>query len=134
MREEKIESRKSQQDREAICRDCRFSLFREIVFGDRHLLATAIRAGAPTIVTFNLRDFDKSSLAPWCIQAVHPADYLITLHTIAPDVVVAKLDEMVRDRQTKTSDLTPQAYLSKLARSVPALAAHLAESPEWALD
>lgn len=94
---------------------------------DRHVLATAIRAGAPTIVTFNLRDFSSSSLEPWGIQAVHPADYLITLHTIAPDVVVAKLIEMVRDRQPKTPDLPPQAYLFKLARSVPAFAAHLLE-------
>ena len=101
---------------------------------DRHVLATAIRAGAPTIVTFNLRDFSSSSLEPWGVQAVHPADYLITLHTIAPDVVVAKLIEMVRDRQTKTPDLTPQAYLSKLGRSVPAFAAHLPDSLGWTLD
>jgi predicted nucleic acid-binding protein len=101
---------------------------------DRHVLATAIRAGASTIVTFNLRDFSSSSLEPWGIQAVHPADYLITLHTIAPDVVVAKLIEMVRDRQNKAPDLTPQAYLSKLARSVPAFAAHLADSLGWSLD
>ena len=91
---------------------------------DRHVLASAIRAGASTIVTFNLRDF----------QAVHPAHYLITLHTIAPDIVLAKLMEMVTDRQAKDPGLTPQAYLSKLARSVPAFAAHLADSLGWSLD
>jgi len=101
---------------------------------DRHVLASAIRAGASTIVTFNLRDFGSSSLEPWGIQAVHPADYLITLHTIAPDVVLAKLMEMVTDRQAKDPGLTPQAYLSKLARSVPAFAAHLADSLGWSLD
>lgn len=101
---------------------------------DRHVLATAIRAGASTIVTFNLRDFHSSSLEPWGLQALHPADYLITLHTIAADVVLAKLMDMVRARQTKTPDLTPQAYLSQLARSVPAFAAHLADSLGWALD
>ncbi|HRQ90662.1 MAG TPA: PIN domain-containing protein [Bacteroidia bacterium] len=98
---------------------------------DRHVLAAAIRAGALTIVTFNLCDFSSPSLEPWSIRAVHPADYLITLHTIAPDVVVAKLMEMVRDRQTKDPGLTPQVYLSKLARSVPAFAAHLADSLGW---
>ena len=32
---------------------------------DRHVLATAIRSGASTIVTFNLRDFSATALAPW---------------------------------------------------------------------
>ncbi len=76
---------------------------------DRYVLATAIRAGGAHDRFFILRDFGSSSLAPWGVQAVHPADYLITLHTIAPDVVVAKLDEMVRDRQTKTPDVTHHA-------------------------
>jgi predicted nucleic acid-binding protein len=101
---------------------------------DRHVLASAIRAGASTIVTFNLRDFSSASLAPWGIQVVHPADYLITLHTIAPDVVVAKLAEMVRDRQTNDSGLTNQRFLEKLARSVPAFSAHVADSLGWSLD
>jgi predicted nucleic acid-binding protein len=101
---------------------------------DRHVLAAAIRAGASTIVTFNLRDFSSTSLEPWGIHAVHPADCLITLHTIAPDVVVAKLGEMVRDRQIKDPGLTPQGYLAKLARSVPAFAAHVADSLGWSLD
>jgi hypothetical protein len=61
-------------------------------------------------------------------------DYIITLHTIAPDVVVAKLADMVRDRQNKDPELTPQDYLAKLARSVPAFAAHVAESLGWSLD
>lgn len=95
---------------------------------DRHVLATVIRAGASTIVTFNLRDFDPETLAPWDIRAVHPADYLITLHTISPDVVVAKLGDMARDRR-----MEPGAYLTKLARSVPAFAQHIAQSTGWTL-
>lgn len=96
---------------------------------DRHVLATAIRSGASTIVTFNLRDFSVAALAPWKIQAVHPADYLIALYTIAPDVVVAKLGEMARDRNQE-----PRLYLEKLGRSVPAFATHVAESLGWSLD
>lgn len=96
---------------------------------DRHVLATAIRSGASTIVTFNLRDFSVTALAPWDIQAVNPADYLITLYTIAPDVVVAKLGDMARDRK-----LEPRLYLEKLGRSVPAFATHVAESLGWSLD
>ena len=96
---------------------------------DRHVLATAIRSGASTIVTFNLRDFSATALAPWEIQAVHPADYLITLYTIAPDVVVAKLGDMARAR-----NLEPRLYLEKLGRSVPAFAAHVVEALGWSFD
>lgn len=96
---------------------------------DRHVLATAIRSGASTIVTFNLRDFSAPALAPWEIHAVHPADYLITLYTIAPDVVVAKIGDMARDRNQE-----PRLYLEKLGRSVPAFATHVAESLGWLLD
>lgn len=95
---------------------------------DRHVLATAIRSGASTIVTFNLRDFSAPALAPWGIHAVHPADYLITLYTIAADVVVAKLGDMARDRNQE-----PRLYLEKLGRSVPAFATHVAESLGWSL-
>ena len=96
---------------------------------DRHVLATAIRAGASTIVTFNLRDFSLESLRPWDIHAVHPADYLITLHTISPDIVVAKLSDMARDRKMSTA-----AFLSKLARSIPDFASHVAQAVGWSLD
>lgn len=96
---------------------------------DRHVLATAIRAGASTIVTFNLRDFSQESLRPWDIHAVHPADYLITLHTISPDIVVAKLSDMARDRKISTA-----AFLSKLARSIPDFSSHVAQAVGWSLD
>jgi len=68
-------------------------------------------------------------LAPWEIHAVHPADYMITLYSIAPDVVVAKLGDMARARNQE-----PRLYLEKLGRSVPAFATHDAESLGWSLD
>lgn len=96
---------------------------------DRNLLATAIRAGAATVVTFNLRDYSPESLRPWDIHAVHPADYRITLHTIRPDIVVAKLSDMARDRKMSTA-----AFLSKLARSIPDFASPVAQAVGWSLD
>jgi hypothetical protein len=96
---------------------------------DRHVLATAIRAGASTIVTFNLRDFSPESLLPWNIHAVHPADYLITLHTISPDIVVAKLSDMARGRKMSTA-----AFLARLNRSVPDFASHVAQAVGWNID
>jgi len=48
--------------------------------GDRHVLAAAIKGQVSRIVTFNLDDFSKESLAPWGITAVHPSDYLLELY------------------------------------------------------
>jgi hypothetical protein len=46
---------------------------------DRHVLAAAIHTGADLIVTFNLRDFPSSALAPHAIAAIHPDEFLLTL-------------------------------------------------------
>lgn len=44
---------------------------------DRHVLAAALQAGAPTIVTFNLKDFPASVLEPLGVAAVHPDDFVL---------------------------------------------------------
>jgi predicted nucleic acid-binding protein len=44
---------------------------------DRHVLATAIRARAQIIVTFNLNDFPAEVLADWDVEARHPDDFLV---------------------------------------------------------
>ena len=46
---------------------------------DRHVLAAAIEAQAPLIVTFNLSDFPNAVLRTYCIDAVHPDDFLTGL-------------------------------------------------------
>lgn len=47
--------------------------------GDRHVLAAAIHADADLIVTFNLRDFPNSALAPFALEAIHPDAFLVSL-------------------------------------------------------
>ncbi len=39
---------------------------------DRHVLAAAIRAGAQTIVTYNLKDFPAEALDPFGVEAIDP--------------------------------------------------------------
>lgn len=54
---------------------------------DVHVLATALAAGASSIVTFNLRDFPARVLGPLGIQAVHPDDFVLARIEEAPGLV-----------------------------------------------
>jgi hypothetical protein len=60
---------------------------------DRHVLAAAVRSGAQTIVTFNLKDFPEDALLPWNITAQSPDEFLVHQYHLAPEVVVQKLQE-----------------------------------------
>lgn len=61
--------------------------------GDRHVLAAAVRCGAQTIVTLNLRHFPDAALAPWGVVAQSPDEFLVHQYHLAPEVVVRKLKE-----------------------------------------
>jgi hypothetical protein len=65
---------------------------------DRHVLAAAVRAGAQTVVTFNLKDFPDTALAPWNVAAQSPDDFLIHQYRLDPNVVVTKLREQAERR------------------------------------
>jgi len=65
---------------------------------DRHVLAAAVRTGAQTIVTFNLKDFLDASLDPWNVATQSPDDFLIHQYHLDPDVVVQKLYEQAERR------------------------------------
>jgi len=95
---------------------------------DCHVLAVAIKAKAEVIVTANLRHFPTESLAPWGVEAIDPASYLINLHTLDPGIVVSRLESIARRRK-----LAPEVVLAKLGRSVPAFAQHVAGALGWQL-
>jgi hypothetical protein len=65
---------------------------------DRHVLAAAVRAGAQTVVTFNLKDFPDTALAPWNVAAQSPDDFLIHQYHLDPEVVMTKLREQAERR------------------------------------
>ena len=60
---------------------------------DRHVLAAAVRSGAQTIVTFNLKDFPEEALGPWDILAQSPDEFLVHQYHLSPEVVFRKLEE-----------------------------------------
>ena len=62
---------------------------------DCHVLAAAIRSGATTIVTANLKDFPASVLAPLGVEAVHPDDFVADLVGVDPGAVIRILNEQV---------------------------------------
>ena len=60
---------------------------------DRHVAACAVQAGAPVIVTSNLKDFDK---LPEGLEAVHPDDFLCRLLANNPELLAAAIAEQVK--------------------------------------
>lgn len=88
---------------------------------DRRVLAAAIRCEADLIVTFNIRHFPVAALAPFGIEAMGPGEFLDCLYEIQPQVVLAKLDDISRDRNRSR-----EATLTQLHRLVPRFAQRVA--------
>jgi hypothetical protein len=62
---------------------------------DRHVLAAAIKGEATLIVTNNLKDFPKSKLAPYGIEAISPDEFVQRLITTDKQLVLATLNELI---------------------------------------
>jgi predicted nucleic acid-binding protein len=63
---------------------------------DRHVLAAAVRGNAEVLVTFNLRHFPETALAPFDITAVHPDEFLLDQLDLYPGLVLGCLEQQVR--------------------------------------
>lgn len=87
---------------------------------DRHVLAAAVRGGADTLVTFNLKDFPPGSTDAHGIEVVHPDLFLGRLLAERPNDVVAVLE-----RGTAALRKPPQTmreFLASLTPTVPMFA------------
>ncbi len=99
--------------------DCIVSGYQDLVDGltlpdpdDRHVLAVAIRSGAQTIVTFNLKDFPQDVLDAFGVEARHPDDFVMDQIGLAQGLVVGALLEQVA--ALKNPPMTREQVLDRL--------------------
>jgi hypothetical protein len=88
---------------------------------DRHVAAAAVRAGARSIVTANLRDFPAADLTPFGIRALTPDEVLLDLFDAAPSTILRLLEEQAAALRRPT--LTVANVLQGLRRDAPAFVA-----------
>ena len=62
---------------------------------DRHVLAAAIKSGAQTIVTFNLKDFPSKALDPFDMEVIHPDHFLVNQFHLDDALVTLKFTQQV---------------------------------------
>ena len=81
---------------------------------DRHVVAAAVRAGAEVVVTLNLKDFPRSALQPFHVEARHPDGFLIELYDLSPELVIHSLHEQATDINRDLAEI-----LKTLSKVVP---------------
>jgi hypothetical protein len=96
---------------------------------DRHVLAAAVRARSEVIVTYNLKDFPRSSLAPYSIVAQGPSTFLKNLYELDPARVMRTLE-----RQAAAIGLTLPFLFSKLRVNVPGFVSMLEQAMDESPD
>jgi len=79
---------------------------------DRHVLAAAIRCGAQSIVTYNLKDFPKKNLSKYDIECQSPDVFCGYLIDLSPGLFLASVKQ-IRNR-LKKPPLEPMQYLANL--------------------
>ncbi|MFC0432214.1 PIN domain-containing protein [Kutzneria buriramensis] len=84
---------------------------------DRHVLAAAVRADAAVIVTANLKDFPRSALDPYDLDAMGPDDFLLNQLDLYPQQTVQCLRDLVADK--RNPPVTVEAFLAGFVRTVP---------------
>lgn len=89
---------------------------------DRHVLAAAVREKLNIIITFNLKDFKSEDLEKWGVRALHLQDYLLTLYSMNPQVVIMKLNQIARKKEEELEDT-----IIRFGKSLPAFSARLLE-------
>ncbi len=80
---------------------------------DRHVLATAIKAEATCILTFNLKDFPQAELDKWHITALNPDDFMVRLWQENAQEIRKAFENQVK--MLKNPPMTFEQVLANLA-------------------
>lgn len=88
---------------------------------DRHVLAVAVKEGAKTIVTANVKHFPDQILKPYGIQALSPDDFLINLLDRAKIDILQILSEQASQLYRPTRSI--EQVLAKIGKDAPRFAA-----------
>jgi hypothetical protein len=95
---------------------------------DRHVLAAAIKCGAGTIVTYNLKDFPDAVLAPLGLCAQHPDEFLEHAYDLDPVAVCKAVRDAraaLKNPPVGARDLLDIYQGLGLATTVAALRSHI---------
>ncbi|MEM7670457.1 MAG: PIN domain-containing protein [Pseudomonadota bacterium] len=91
--------------------------------GDAHVVATAV-GRVPEILTFNLRDFPKRTLAGLGLAARHPDEVFWFLQSVAPGPMTASVrslaEELGADDPADIRRLLKRSLLPRLGKAVEA--------------
>jgi predicted nucleic acid-binding protein len=100
--------------------DCMVTGYETLISGltlpdpdDRHVLAAAITCQAQVIVTCNLKDFPKSVLSQFNIEALHLDTFLRSQADLALPCFLGCIREILQ--RLKNPPLTPKRYITDLA-------------------
>jgi PIN domain len=83
---------------------------------DRHVLAAAVAGHCAILMTMNLRDFPRATLADYQITPAHPDQFLRDLYARAPTQVGAVVAAVRDQAQTLSGQQWPVRKLLKKAR------------------
>lgn len=82
---------------------------------DLHVAAAALAVRADAILTFNQKDFPRSSLAPHRLRAIHPDRFAAGLYRKQPQEVAATAHQ--HRLSLRNPALSAEEYLATLARA-----------------
>ncbi|WP_268760194.1 RSP_2648 family PIN domain-containing protein [Candidatus Rhodobacter oscarellae] len=83
---------------------------------DRHVLASAIAGDAAAVITLNLRDFPRTTLAMESVEAIHPDEFLLGMYHQNPQTVSEAIEPVRQQAEALSGSAQPIRALLKKAR------------------